>query len=76
MRLQAPDGTQYEVVQGKESAVVNALRHTMMSVPGSNQAYMERVGNLVHETYGKVIDTENDCVFLKCLLELGLLKEI
>ena len=70
------DGQTYEVKEGQEDKIVEMLRQGMWTDMGSNKKYMERLGDLVAETFGIAIDTENEANFLDALVTLEIIDKI
>ena len=75
IRYTTMDGTEYIIRGNKARPLIEALRADMWTDPGSNEAYMRRLGNLVASLYGTVIDIENEKRFVQGLVELGILEK-
>ena len=76
MRYRTQGGEEYEIKGNKAAPLIEALRADMMTDPGSNVAYMRRVGDLVASLYGTVIDVKDEREFIRGLLALGILEKV
>ena len=70
------DGTEYKVATGQESSVIQTIRAEMLTDPGSNRKYMNKVSGLVAEMFGIWINTKDEKAFLEALVDLKILDRV
>jgi len=75
--IKAVDGKTYELDEKKwPRHLVEELRAGMMTDPGSNVAYMERVADFIKGIFGEDINTQNEKEFIEALIKWGVLQRI